>query len=731
MNILMHMYPGDAGGFLIAQVLVQITVVILMARLLARLGSRWNAAWRHSIYLVALLCVLASPLLSWVMQETGITLVALKSSGPKAALAEPRQTPLLHNPQFDVIDSPALEPSTATAAVQPITADGGPSAARSSEQEPRPKTPPAISLADILRAIGGGGLLVWLLGAAWLLMRWCHGLRRVAALRRGAQSLDRASIAELLRQVRHALGVDRLPPLVTSTGVDRPIMVGLVHPLVILPENVLKALPRADLADILIHECAHAVCRHQLVGLLQRLAGTLFWPHPLVHLLNRELARAREEICDNYVLRHGDAPHYARTLLELSQSLVAVSPKPVALGLFHCHWKLEDRIADLLDRRRKAMIRVSRWSAAALTATFLSLGLLIAGTRVLQAAPEDVRVIDKLVKDFPEKTDLSTPESAAAAWCRAWARKDFDAVMELSCVKLEPKTAKIVAQAVKHDRGYAKNFGQRLLETTIVEVLPHGDNMAVVVFKTKQGSEDRYGGSVFGRIDGKWMSLDFRMPFEPRWPQTARAAEAQFTDAKADFWQRLEGYRKGAASGRPQVIGEHGKAESAGTTAEKAAPAKKAEKGHVRRLGQIFLELDLPELDPQAVQYAMLDHDPVPTFIENVERTAPLDRRLLAKAEDDADREQDRGIQASVSWNLGCFKAITGDKVHLLTGSSSIGGDRLKGKRWIVTKTVQIDGKPVCWCLPVEVNPDVEAEVTLSTKNTFDLRAAYNKAMEP
>ena len=43
----------------------------------------------------------------------------------------------------------------------------------------------------------------------------------------------------------------------------------------------------------------------------------------------------------------------------------------------------------------------------------LPLGLLIAGTRVLQAAPEDVRVIDKLVKDFPEKTDLSTPESAA------------------------------------------------------------------------------------------------------------------------------------------------------------------------------------------------------------------------------------------------------------------------------------------------------------------------------
>ena len=71
MNVLLRMYPGDAWAFLIANVLVQVTVVVLMAWLLARLGSRWNAAWRHSIYMVALICVLASPALSWIMQASG------------------------------------------------------------------------------------------------------------------------------------------------------------------------------------------------------------------------------------------------------------------------------------------------------------------------------------------------------------------------------------------------------------------------------------------------------------------------------------------------------------------------------------------------------------------------------------------------------------------------------------------------------------------------------------
>ena len=382
MSLLLRLYPGDAWGFLAANVLVQVTAVIVMAWLLAHLGSRWNAAWRHGIYLVALICVLASPLLPWVMLGTGIALVKLRppvpTAEPIAAPAAPAPLPAGQIAKLDPRETPAVP----QVAARPV-----PLEAESFGQNLQSKTTPARSLSNILRALAAGTLVIWLLGMALFLARWCYGLHLIAVLRRTAQPLSGEGIVEVLDRVRRALGTDELPPLATSVALDRPAMVGLIRPLVILPEDLLGTLRGPELADILVHECAHAVCRHQVVGLLQRLAGILFWPHPLMHLLNRELARAREEVCDNYVLRQGNAPRYARTLLELSQSFAGMSWNSTALGLFHCRWRLEDRIADLLDQRRKIMIRVNHWTTTALAASFLLLALLIACTRVIYAEP--------------------------------------------------------------------------------------------------------------------------------------------------------------------------------------------------------------------------------------------------------------------------------------------------------------------------------------------------------
>ena len=81
------------------------------------------------------------------------------------------------------------------------------------------------------------------------------------------------------------------------------------------------------------------------------------------------------------------------------------------------------------------MIRVNRWTAAALTATFLLIALLIAGTKVLEAEPADKgngdennsiennieqkatpetkpiehRAVNKRIKDFPTRSTSRRP----------------------------------------------------------------------------------------------------------------------------------------------------------------------------------------------------------------------------------------------------------------------------------------------------------------------------------
>jgi len=230
----------------------------------------------------------------------------------------------------------------------------------------------------------------------------------------------------------------------------------LISPVVILPEDLIETLGSRGLRDVLVHESAHALRHDPLVGFLQRLLASAFWPYPPVHLVNRWLAGAREEVCDNYVLRQGDAPSYAETLLTISEMFRCVRMPPAA-------------------------------TAADSTSTVQR------------------RAVNKLVKDFPEKLDLSTPESAVAAICRAAGRKDIHAMNDLLLVPWEKDVAGEIQQAMKHDPHAPKHLEQTMLGVEVVEVLTCRDDFALVICRAKSPEGKRpYQGVPFARINGTW-----------------------------------------------------------------------------------------------------------------------------------------------------------------------------------------------------------------------------------
>ena len=157
-----------------------------------------------------------------------------------------------------------------------------------------------------------------------------------------------------------------------SSHAGSPFVAGIMNPRVYIPEGVVQASGPDELARVLIHELAHVQQKDSWVLVLQELVTLPFWFHPLVHWMNRELDRAREELCDNHVLRDSQPTDYARTLLQLAQRPARRPGLAGALSILWPEHRLVSRIRLLLDRRRDRRTflgtgpRLLTWSCIAL-----------------------------------------------------------------------------------------------------------------------------------------------------------------------------------------------------------------------------------------------------------------------------------------------------------------------------------------------------------------------------
>ncbi len=169
-----------------------------------------------------------------------------------------------------------------------------------------------------LAASIGWMLAIWAAGSIFGAIRLAHGLRQASRYRQTAENIATGCVEEALSAFEQDK-LNALPPILTSHAAQTPMAAGICRPAIILPARLLETLSAVQLRHILVHELTHIRLRHGISGLIQRLAGVLFWPHPLVHVLCARLSAAREEICDNVASQDSGAACYARTLLAVAE----------------------------------------------------------------------------------------------------------------------------------------------------------------------------------------------------------------------------------------------------------------------------------------------------------------------------------------------------------------------------------------------------------------------------
>lgn len=145
-----------------------------------------------------------------------------------------------------------------------------------------------------------------------------------------------------------------------SDQVSVPMVTGLLRPTVLMPESA-ATWPAERIRSAIAHEIAHVERRDLAVQMLARIAATVYWPQPLVHLLGKLMRADREFACDDRAIASGRSPaEYARHLLDVASELSQRrSDRAGALAMAR-NSDVENRIQAVLSRTRRRMPPTSK-----------------------------------------------------------------------------------------------------------------------------------------------------------------------------------------------------------------------------------------------------------------------------------------------------------------------------------------------------------------------------------
>lgn len=376
-QLLLTIVEASLRAFLLAALVGAVLLVLRVPR----------GAPRHSAWLVVVIGMLAMPLLQ------------------RLAPALPRvPAPRV----LDVVTfvQPAPPP-------QPLS--------RIAAQEPRAAAQPAVAIERMQTAppataeLARGPRVSWLqlAGAGYglialvLLLRLAVALNRVRIFMRGA------------RPIRE--GLYESPSLAT------PVTVGVIRPRVVLPSSW-KSWTETTREGVIAHECAHARRRDPLVALLTRINVCVFWFHPLAWWLERTLADAAEQACDEIAVRAVPQPReYAKTLLMMATASRQAGGRIAWAGVrAEGSGRLSERIDRILGGAHALSVsRTRRWLALAASAMAV---VVVVACRTEQP----VASLEPLVREVSPETaaEIREGQRRAAVWKAAHAMT-WDEVAEL------------------------------------------------------------------------------------------------------------------------------------------------------------------------------------------------------------------------------------------------------------------------------------------------------------
>ena len=301
-DFLFHLGALSLGGGLVG-------LVLMATGLLTR--SRYAARWRCWGWL--LLCLRLAIPLPFSFPNVQVR-APIQLTSP--SLERPSELPFTAGRPFqDAAPSPVSP--TGSSSQQPDSSS--PTSSSQDDPDIQTETKPTVYLSQIVTGIwiaGGVGILAWNFAAHMRLKRF---------LKRWASPVQDFQLLPLYNAIGDALELDRRPRLMTCPGLAAPMLAGLLHPILLLPE---QPLAPKELEYALLHELTHYRRRDIWLKALALWVRAVHWFNPLVWLMGRAIEQDTELSCDETVLRRlpqEEHAAYGKTILSAVERLKARS----------------------------------------------------------------------------------------------------------------------------------------------------------------------------------------------------------------------------------------------------------------------------------------------------------------------------------------------------------------------------------------------------------------------
>lgn len=243
-----------------------------------------GGAARHAAWTASMVVMLLMPALMAVVPSVSVPMPSFATTPAEASDAVDVPAPA-RGSRTDAVVAPSAPPAS-TVEFAPTSVSF-----RQSAAPPSAVTWPQVAVA------------LWLVGVAVNLLVMMMGWR-------------------LARRLIASARVSEIDPRVMETSaVVAPCAVGLWRVRVLVPQ-AWRTWSRAGRDAVLVHELSHVARHDLLVAFVARLNRAVFWFHPIAWWLERRIAAAAEQACDEAVLLAGQDPQrYASVLVEMAKGL--------------------------------------------------------------------------------------------------------------------------------------------------------------------------------------------------------------------------------------------------------------------------------------------------------------------------------------------------------------------------------------------------------------------------